>query len=265
MIRRFPEGLLVLFVWFAFLRNLCNKERESYTSTIMHSRILLGILLSIFPFCAAFGQAPKKAKEIKTTGVFSDMFISRESGDVGGIELFFFNGEKDYVVISKAEGQLQEPQISEVEQNGNNVQFAMRSTNMDSKPVLLKFSGIFSANKLTGKFSNGNALSLPRKKPMFMTTYSDMAHIPERGKVVGLEIIKFLADKQYVLVIQGRQQMAFGEASYQGNTLQFALKKPDGSTLSFKGTTNKTSLTGTLVEDGQPSTIKLPEKKSFWE
>lgn len=100
---------------------------------------------------------------------------------------------------------------------------------------------------------------------MFMTTYSDMVHIPERGKVVGLEIIKFLADKQYVLVIQGRQQMAFGEANYQGNTLQFALKKPDGSTLSFKGTTNKTSLTGTLVEDGQPSTVKLPAKKSFWE
>lgn len=231
----------------------------------MQPGISLSILVSIFAVCAAIAAPPKNPAEVKTSGVFSDMFISRESGDVGGTELFFFNNDKDYVVISTAEGELQKPQLSEVQQAGNNVQFVMRKFEMNGGPTLLQFRGTFSASHLTGKFSNGQSLRLPRKKPMFMTTYSDMFDIRERGKVVGLEITHFLADKNYVLVLQGRQQMAFGEAIYQGDTLQFGFRRSDGSTISFKGKTSKASLTGTLFEGGIPSPVKLPAKKSFWQ
>jgi hypothetical protein len=232
----------------------------------MRHTFLPGLLLLVLSLSTSLAAPAQKSAVVKTSGSFSDIFVSRESGDVGGTELFFFeNGDSNYVIITNGEGELRPPQISKVQIGGNNLQFAMQGLDSNLRPALLQFRGTFSAARLAGKFSNGHDLSLPRKTPRFMTTYSDMVEDRARGKVVGSELITFLADKHYVLLLLGRQQMVFGEANIQGTTLQFNIRNSDGTKFSFQGKATKTSVSGTLTQDGYASPFKLPAKKSFWQ
>jgi hypothetical protein len=232
----------------------------------MRRHFLLGLLASAFSVCAGLAAPPKKPAQAKTSGAFSDISMSRETGDVGGTTLFFFNnGDGDYVIIIQAEGEMRSPQISRTQIDGNNVQFVTQGQDKNLNPAMVQFRGTFSSGKLSGRFSNGDSLDLPRKNPPFMATYSDMVDDRARGKVVGTEIIRFLADKSYVLVLLGRRDMVFGEAREQGDLLQFDLRNPDGTQFSFKGRATRTFLSGTFILNGYASPIKLPAKKSIWQ
>ena len=146
----------------------------------------MGLLASAFSVCAGLAAPPKKPVQAKTSGAFSDISLSRETGDVGGTTLFFFNnGDADYVIIIKAEGEMKSPQISRTQIDGNNVQFVTQGLDKNLNPAMVQFRGTFSSGKLSGRFSNGASLDLPRKNPPFMATYSDMVEDRARGKVVG--------------------------------------------------------------------------------
>jgi hypothetical protein len=232
----------------------------------MFRHFLLGLLASCFSVCTGLAAPPKKPVQAKTSGAFSDMSMSRETGDVGGTTLFFFNnGDGDYVIIIKGEGEMRPPQISRAQIDGNSVQFATQGLDKNLNPAMLQFRGTFSAGKLSGRLSNGDSVDLPRKNPLFMSTYSDMVEDHARGKVVGTEVITFLADKSYVLVLLGRRDMVFGEARAQGDSLQFDLRNSEGTQFSFKGKATRTFLSGTFIQGGYASPIKLPAKKSIWQ
>lgn len=219
----------------------------------MTTRIFLIALLTTL---SAFGAPAQKTKAAQTSGVFTDMFISRESGDIGGLELFFFLADKDYVLILKAEGELQPPQLQPVGITGNSVQFAMKTTG-----GALQFNGIFSQANLTGKFSDGTPLKLARKKALMMTTYSNLSFSKETGDATGMEITSFLADTHYVLFREGAGDLLppkLVKAESQGGNLKFSLPGPNGTLRTFKGRESKTLLSGAF-SDGTGS-VKLPAK-----
>ena len=224
----------------------------------MTTRIFLFVLLTAL---SAFGAPSQKTKAVRPCGMFSNMFVSRESGDIGGMELFFFLADKDYVLVLKAEGQLQPPQILPVDISGNSVQFTMKS-----HEGALQFRGTFSQTNLTGKFSDGSPLKLARKKPLMMTTYSNLAFSKDSGDAMGMEIISFLADTNYVLVLEGGGSLLpprLVKAESQGGSLKFTIPSPDGTMRIFKGKESKLLLSGMFSGTNAP--IRLPARKSVWE
>jgi hypothetical protein len=222
------------------------------------------LFLVPIPLMAAPKKTPSKTPTARTSGMFSDMEISRETGDVGGREMFFFHADKDYVLVIEAQGELQKPQLCEVVTNGASVQFSIRKA-----AGILGFRGTFGATHLTGKFSDGENLKIPRKKCRFLTTFSDLSFSRETGDAMGMEIISFLADARYVLILQGAGDLlapVIVQAQSDGKSLGFTYKGLDGSLTSFKGTESKTFLSGVFSTAGRPGQpVKLPAKKSFWE
>lgn len=193
--------------------------------------------------------------------MFSSMSMSRETGDVGGTEIFLFGLEPTYALILNAEGQLHAPQIVRVELSGQNVKFSA-----EFRGRALSFQGSVSATHLTGKFSDGSSLRLPRKKPLMLTTYSDLTLSRQTGDAVGMEIISFIADRSYVLILKGQGDFAPPElvpASTENGGLQFKMRSPFGGVETFRGKESKSFLSGSFIETKDP--VKLPARKSFWE
>jgi hypothetical protein len=213
---------------------------------------------------AVSAKPPSKAPYVRTCGMFSDLEFSRETGDVGGWELFFFRADKEYVLVIQGEGELRKPSLCEVVTEGNAVRFARRT-----REASVEFRGTFSATHLTGKFSDGTALKLPRKSCRLLTTFSDLSFSKETGDAMGGEIISFLADQQYVLVLRGAGDLmppVVVQAKEEGKKLRFSFQGSDGSLTSFSGTVSKTFLSGVLSTPGEPNqTVKMPAKKSFWQ
>jgi hypothetical protein len=237
----------------------------------MHSmtvRYFLGVVLSVVSLSCASHAAPakpaSKGATIRTLGMFSDVEFSRETGDVGGKDLFFFHADKDYVLIVEGEGQLLPPSLCTVTTEGATVRFRK-----SAEGKRLDFTGVFSATHLSGKFSDGSSLKIPRKKCRLLDVFSNLSFSKESGDAMGMEIISFLADQSYVLFLQGAgdfREPVIVPAKSDAKTLQFGFKGFDGSVTTFKGTMSKTLLSGVLRNSsfGDPS-VKLPAKKSFWE
>jgi hypothetical protein len=227
-------------------------------------RAALFFLLSPLPLLAVPAKNPSKAPTVRTSGMFSNLELSRETGDVGGWGMFFFQADKAYVLVLQGEGELRKPSLCEVLTEGNAVRFARKTSD-----TLLEFRGAFSATHLTGKFTDGTALKIPRKNDLLLTTFSDLAFSKETGDAMGMEIISFLADQPYVLVLQGAGDLlppVLVAAKDEGKKLRFSFKGTDGSLTSFNGTYSKTFLSGILSSTGEPDRpLKLPAKKSFWQ
>jgi hypothetical protein len=222
------------------------------------------LLLLPLPLLAVPAKPPSKALNVRTSGMFSDLEFSRETGDVGGWEMFFFRADKDYVLVIQGEGELRKPALCEVFTDGNAVRFAKKTSEAS-----VEFRGSFTATHLTGKFSDGTALKMPRKSCRLLTTFSNLSFSKETGDAMGMEIISFLADQQYVLVLRGAGDLlppVVVPAKEEGKKLRFSFKGSDGSLTSFSGTGSKTFLSGVLSTPGEPNqTLKLPAKKSFWQ
>jgi hypothetical protein len=226
-------------------------------------KVALAFALSVNASQAA---PPKKTAKpsVRSTGIFSDLEISRETGDVGGLTMFFFLADKSYVLLIRGEGELRKPELCEVAEKGGLIRFKMMGAQGP-----LEFTGSFTGTHVSGKFSDGSSLKLPRKKAPLMTTFSNLAFSKESGDAMGQEIVSLLADQSYVLILEGAGDLlppVVTPAQKEDRRLSFRVRRPNGSVAVFNGVESKTSLTGAFLEaDGTKQNIALPAKKSFWE
>lgn len=221
-------------------------------------------LLAQTPLLAASPQKSPKSQTVRPYGMFSDLEVSRETGDVGGTEMFFFHAGKDFVLILRGEGELRPPILCEVSSTGNSVRFSEKSGSERTE-----FQGIFSATHLSGKFSDGRTLKIPRKQCRMMNSFSGISMSRETGDATGMEIVLFLANESYALVLQAAGEFLppqIAPVRGDGKKVQFRFTGIGGEVLSFSGTESKTLLSGVLSSPGRPNqTLKLPAKKSFWQ
>lgn len=209
----------------------------------------------------AKSATPKTQTQVRSTGFFSDMAISRQSGDIVGTEIFFFVADKHYALVLVGEGQLQEPQLVEAVVSGNSVQFKMQRSGDERL-----FSGTFSPTGLSGTFGNGDTFKLPRKKPLFFKANSTLSMSRGSGDALGLELVTFLADTEYVLMLEGAGDFLpprLAKVVDDYGRIKFSTKNGDGSPLEFRGQRSKTGIQGTF--DSPLGNVRLPVKKSFWE
>jgi hypothetical protein len=227
-------------------------------------KIVAFLVIGAAPSLAAPPKKSAERRNIRTTGMFSDLYLSPETGDVGGWNMFFFMADEDYVLLVHGEGELWKPELCRVARSGNAVQFRRGGVGTS-----VEFKGTFTATHLTGKFSDSSSLKIPRKKGPLLSTFSDLEFSKETGDAMGMEIVSFLADQPYVLILEGAGDLrppVIVPARQDDKKLSFSLRRPDGSTARFVGTESKTFFSGVFTEaDGTKLSVKLPAKKSFWE
>jgi hypothetical protein len=98
----------------------------------------------------------------KITGCYSDMWISEESGDVGGTEIFIVGaGSAYFALIQVAEGEPSAPQLVSVKIANNSINFTMADFFDENKKI--QFKGTITAKKLKGTFTNGTEIELKKK------------------------------------------------------------------------------------------------------
>ena len=103
------------------------------------------------------------ASNVHPTGMFSDMFYSDESGDIGGTEIFIVLGDDNYwVVYQEAEGAPTKPIIVKAEITANQIKFILPKNELHEELI---FTGKITEKALIGKFEGRDEkLKLPRKK-----------------------------------------------------------------------------------------------------
>ena len=239
--------------------------RNDYSMNLRN--FLTGAFLCVLahsPLMAAPSQKSVKPQTIRPYGMFSNLEISRETGDVGGVELFFFHAGRDFVLIVRGEGELRQPILCEVVTKGNSILFQE-----PSESERKAFQGTFSATHLSGKFSDGSSLKVPRKQCRMMTSYSGISVSRETGDVMGMEIVLFLADQPYALILQAEGEFLPPQVvpvREDEKRVQFNFKRGGGEVASFNGAKSQTFLSGVLSTPGQPNeNLKIPAKKSFWQ
>ncbi len=100
--------------------------------------------------------------EVKVTGVYSNMWQHKETGDVIGREVFIVGARgKYYALVQFAEGEADKPQLVEVEVTGRKIEFTANFLGVQKT----KFTGEVTKEGLEGKFEGlGEKVKLPRKK-----------------------------------------------------------------------------------------------------
>jgi hypothetical protein len=111
----------------------------------MHRPILLVLLVITLTAPGAVAQ-----RQEKTTGIFTNMQLSKETGDVSGME--FFIGY-EWVLFQDAEGSVPQPVLVDAKQEGNHVSFDLPS----SFPFLRHFDGEVRGDRLIGQFTRDGA------------------------------------------------------------------------------------------------------------
>jgi len=118
-------------------------------------------LLSIMLLTA---QSVHGQQRPQIAGLFSNMGVGAESGDVGGVELFITYGRDGfYALFQMAEGIPDVPVLVKLEVRDSTVTFTFPA---DSRyhEGLRTFTGTVAGNGLTGKFANGYSVRLVRLK-----------------------------------------------------------------------------------------------------
>lgn len=113
-------------------------------------------------------RAAPESTPVQITGVFSDMHVSPETGDIGGAEVIIMrsleHGEADYfAVVQFAFGKPDDPVLTRVMvTKPNAVEFEVPGTKLGT------FRGRVTSKALAGAFDgNGLAIRLPRGKSFY--------------------------------------------------------------------------------------------------
>lgn len=114
-----------------------------------HSRLVLFALLLVI-FCGPCLDAHQVAPP-KLTGLFGRLEYHKESGDLGGLEVFVMRGLSGYVaVVQIAEGAPADPLVVPITLQYRILSFEVRAGN-----ETLRYRGTVRPDGLYGKFDNG--------------------------------------------------------------------------------------------------------------
>src|SRR5687767_10195699 len=103
---------------------------------------------------AIFVTVEGQARTASPTGLFGRLEYNRESGDVGGLEVFLVYGRSGYLaVIQDAQGVPEDPVVVRVVMNQNRTALAFEWTNRHGGT--LKYQGTIRRDGLYGRFENG--------------------------------------------------------------------------------------------------------------
>ena len=123
----------------------------------MHALLipLISLLLTLAPL-------PTDVQRPRVTGLYSNMRMSAETGDLGGEQLYITSSRSGfYALFQMAEGSPDVPVLVPLVVEGAIIKFEFPS---DSKYArgLRSFEGTITATGLTGRFANGYQVTLPR-------------------------------------------------------------------------------------------------------
>ncbi len=127
----------------------------------MRLSILIPALLAVALFSLA-AKTDAGSNSVRHTGIFTDMTVTAEEGDVLGMEVFIMfssdgMSENYYAYVQIAEGEPGTPTLSPATVVGDSISFQV--------PHRGTFRGKIWEKKLTGTFSDkGQAFTLPRRK-----------------------------------------------------------------------------------------------------
>jgi hypothetical protein len=118
----------------------------SQTESWIHAKTVSGIRCDCF-------QRPSPTAA-NTTGIFSDVQVSKYTGDISGME--FFIG-LNWVLFQDAEGSAPQPVLVDAKQQGNRLSFDLPS----DYPFLKHFDGEIRNDRLIGHFTRDGAEPVP--------------------------------------------------------------------------------------------------------
>ena len=116
----------------------------------MKSIAAAAVLTLVILYCGVSVADEKKA--VKITGVYSDMRISQQSGDVIGIEIVLVPSRAGYFVVFQAsEGEPDKPLVVPARVSRDGLEFVLP----ESSSYTGKFIGRFTCSGLEGSFDAG--------------------------------------------------------------------------------------------------------------
>jgi hypothetical protein len=119
---------------------------------------LLFVLFSSLPEVAAGSQA--SVPEAKITGIYTDMRMHSQTGDVVGVEIFLVFSRSGYqVIFQDAEGSPSVPVVVPATIDADRIEFSLPERSGYSG----KFVGTIRASTITGEFANGQLSSVGKK------------------------------------------------------------------------------------------------------
>ena len=102
-----------------------------------------------------------------STGVFSNLYVDRESGDLSGMEIFIMHSNKGYYLTYQcAAGEIAEPVLVKGKITGSVIEFTIPDT-FKYFCDFGDFRGIISRNGIRGKFINSNKSVFLKRKESF--------------------------------------------------------------------------------------------------
>jgi hypothetical protein len=115
---------------------------------------LMALVTSLVSFAPPTSGARTDVQAVrgsKPTGTFGRLQYHKESGDLGGLEVFVVHGLSGYMaVVQIAEGAPADPIVIPIKLEGSVVSFEMKSG-----PETLRYRGTVRADGLYGRFESG--------------------------------------------------------------------------------------------------------------
>jgi hypothetical protein len=124
-------------------------------------------VIALFLLCLVFASASvaQTVPPVKISGVYDNITVGKESGDLEGMRVIIFEGGGGYyciVQIASGGAELPAPAMVKVNVKGSNIDFTVKEPYGEgSEPV--KFSGSVTAAGLRLKNQDGEVSSLKRK------------------------------------------------------------------------------------------------------
>lgn len=128
---------------------------------------LIIVILLVTPlYGCARQQSPypseEKSSHVQITGCYSNLFQHEDTGDILGRELFLVYSDCGYQVLyQESEGWPRVLLLLPVSVDGNTIRFTIPRDHGKRHDT---FQGKVTADKLSGTFSTGEKIILPRKK-----------------------------------------------------------------------------------------------------